>query len=193
MNQYSEDILKNPTLLPAVMNLACVHCRYVDNELDISRTRVCPHCGKSGTRVLYRKYNVQHFLELIQRLYTKNEPEAIVLVACAMLERLLEDLLIEMMEKHNLDDDAIDRKLKDFWRLDERAKKLFKAYSGKTLAQELSPAKGFWKIWKELRYKRDEFIHGRASVIIPSDGRKGFELALNAEHIFSQIHNKYAC
>ena len=128
----------------------------------------------------------------MQRLYIKNEPESIVLLACAVLERLLEDLLIEIMEKHSLDDNAIDRKLKDFWRLDDRVKRLFKAHTGKTLAQELGPIKGFWKLWKNLRGKRDKFMHGNASAITPSHGKMAFELALNAEQAFSQMHNKYA-
>jgi hypothetical protein len=193
VNNYSDDILKNPTLLPAIMSCACEHCLYVDNELDFSPTRICPNCGKTGTRKLFQKYNIHYFLEMIQRLYLKDEPQAIVLTVCAMLERLVEDLLFQIMRKNNLKDDEIDSKLFVNWRLDDRAKDLFKEYAKLTLAQaiEAIPKKDFWQTWKDLREKRDGFMYGVASAINSPDCKKSFKLALEAQHVFSQIHNRY--
>jgi hypothetical protein len=193
MSEYSEHTLRNPTLLPAVMYCRCTHCNYVDNELDFRKTRVCPHCGQTGTRMLFQKYSIQYFLELIQRLYMKDEPQAIVLVVCGMLERLLEDLLIEIMRKHKLDDATIDERLVKAWRLEDRVKGLFKEYSMSTLPQviETLSIKDFWETWKDLKEKRDQFMHGKPAAMKNSDGKKAFELALDAQYVFAQIHNKY--
>lgn len=83
MNEYSDEVLRNATLLPAVMYSACAHCGYADNDLDFDPKRICPHCGMTGTRRLFQKYAVQYFLELMQRLYIKDEPQAIVLIVYA--------------------------------------------------------------------------------------------------------------
>jgi hypothetical protein len=165
----------------------------VDNELDFSPTRVCSNCGKTGTRILFQRYNIQYFLEMIQRLYVKEEPQAIVLTVCAMLERLVEDLLFQIMRKNNLKDDEIDSKLSVTWRLDDRAKDLFKEYAKLTLAQaiEAIPVKDFWQTWKDLQTKRDKFIHGRASAISSPDGRNAFVLALDAQQVFCKVHNRH--
>jgi len=194
VSNYSDDILKNPTLLPAIMFYACRHCLYTDNELDPRPTRVCPNCGKKGRKTLYQRYNIQYFLEMVQRLYIKDEPQAVVLIVCTMLERLVEDLLVEIMTKHSMDDDAIDDELRRFERFSDRAECLFKKYSGMTLAKAIESIhiKGFWQTWKDVKKKRDGFIHGKASMISRSDGQKSFVLALDAQNVFSQLHNKYS-
>jgi hypothetical protein len=193
MTGYSDVVLRDPTLLPAVMYCRCAHCNYLDNELDFRKTRICPHCGQTGIRVLFQKYSIQYFLELIQRLYMKDEPQAIVLVVCAMLERLLEDLLIEIMRKHKLDDARIDQILLEVWRLEDRAKRLFRDYTMSTLPQaiETLSIKAFWKTWNDLKKKRDQFVHGKPAAMKNSDGKEAFELALDAQYVFAQIHNRY--
>jgi len=193
VSSYSDDILKNPTLLFGIMFCACKHCLYADDELDFHVTRVCPHCGKSGTRRLFQTYNIQYFLEMIQRLYIKDEPQAIVLTVCALMERLVEDLLFQIMRKNGLDDNEIDSILLRSWRLDDRATKVFKKYAKQTLAQAIEgiSAKKFWRTWRDLQEKRDKFIHGRASAISSPDGKKTFELALDAQQVFCQVHNRH--
>lgn len=192
MNAQSDHILKNPSLVPALMYSACDHCLYVDNKLIVSK-RICPNCGRKGIWRLFQKYSVQYFLELVQRLYIKDEPQAVVLIVCAMLERLLEDLLVQIMRKHKLSEDEIDRKLSASRRLDDRARDLFKEYAKLTLAQaiEAIPSNNFWKTWDDQKKKRDKFIHGSAAAIRANDARDAFELAIDAQSVFCQLHNKY--
>jgi hypothetical protein len=141
----------------------CPECGFLSNDpafADAAAT--CPECGQSGNERRPFPPDRQRLLdERIRGYFRESEWQITVILAAALLEALLEDILDRIMAAHGADV-AIRGTLLDTVRaIGQRLSRLFPDLTG-TEFEEAAADLGFRdfpKRWRKVRTLRNAFIH----------------------------------
>jgi hypothetical protein len=158
--------MESPAVKPAAkapLFWECPACGYLSNDPGFADVRaVCPECGASGSPKRKFPPDRQRLLdERIRGYYAEGEHQITVILAAALLEALLEDILDRIMAAHGADV-AIRGTLLDTVRtIGVRISRLFPDLTGSEFedaAAELG-YRDFPKRWRKVRQIRNAFIH----------------------------------
>jgi AcrR family transcriptional regulator len=141
----------------------CPTCNYLSDDPSFaSKGAPCPGCGSAaGPRRLFPPDSQRLLDQRIRHYYGDGEWQITVILAAALLEALLEDILDRIMAAHGADI-AIRRTLLDSVRaIGVRISRLFPDLTGVEF-DEAASAAGFGdfpKRWRKMRESRNAFIH----------------------------------
>lgn len=122
---------------------------------------------------------------------TLEEHKAVVILTCALLEKLFDDLLVLILSCKRID---WQRAVKKTENLNfPRRCEVFKREMGLTLETALAqcPVPSFLSEWREVIRKRNNFIHDTPYAIDIKIAKKAFKLAENAFSVFADLQNRF--
>lgn len=132
------------------------------------------------------------FVPLFEYSDTNEEHQVVVLLAAAMLEKLFRELLVRLLIAKRFSWEEARRELKKKYRIHETREQRFQELAGETLEQSISKiAMNFYVRWKEIRVRRNEFLHDFPFVIHVADAGKAFELSKGAFTVFAGLQNRF--
>ena len=135
--------------------------------------------------------------ESIFQIYITPEsfaPELTVvpILVVTLIEALLNDLLVDLEVKYQQDSILEAReKIRKLQSFDERYD-LFESFTGKNfpkIVQQIS--KPFWDRWKNVRRKRNFFVHGNPYALGWKVCESAFELTLDSIDLFAELNNQF--
>lgn len=178
-----------------VARARCPNCNYIaettKEEDALSRCDLaCPKCGVVGQGARIAPNNYLYVATWVGEFAVSNNRRdhvAAVVLFCALTESILETLKDDYLTlcPH------IKSKFKP------TADPSFKDVFGKTFGDVLESApmdiKGFPSDWKNLRDKRNKFLHGKSSSyqIREVDAHKAMDLTLTAIRVYVWLNNTY--
>lgn len=141
----------------------CPACSYLSGDASFSDAALrCPECGAAGAPKRQFPPDRQRMLDdRIRGYYRDGEWQITVILAAALLEALLEDILDRIMAAHGADV-AIRGTLLDTVRaIGQRLSRLFPDLTGSEFedAAEAAGFRDFPKRWRKVRTIRNAFIH----------------------------------
>lgn len=134
----------------------------------------------------------QALFPLIRHTGTVEEHGVVVMLTCTLLEKLLEELLILMLQvREGYALMAARKRIGPMWRFDER-KDEFKRICKVSLACSIegSSAPKFWHLWLRLTKVRNRFVHGDPGAINAHAAEDAFQLAENSVAVFGFLQNQ---
>ncbi|MGA1999562.1 MAG: hypothetical protein ABSG52_06185 [Terriglobales bacterium] len=132
------------------------------------------------------------FVPLLEYSDTNEEHQIVVLLTAAMLEKLLRQLLLRMLVPTRCGWEEARRELREKYGNHPKREQLFRQLAGETLEQSISKiAMNFYFRWKEIRDRRNEFLHDFPFVIHVADAEKAFELSTRAFTVFAGLTNRF--
>jgi hypothetical protein len=178
----------------------CPSCGFLSNDPTFSKATVpCPECksGK-GPRRQFPPDRQRMLDERIRAYYRDGESQITVILAAALLEALLEDILDRLMASHGADV-AIRGTLLDTVRaVGQRLSRLFPDLTGsefEDVASELG-YRDFPKRWRRVRTIRNAFIHDTPyrdveGSLDQNTAQEAMVLLDQAYRLFVSINNKF--
>jgi hypothetical protein len=141
----------------------CTSCSYLSRDASFADAKqLCPGCAASGAAKRQFPPDRQRMLDdRIRGYYRDGEWQITVILAAALLEALLEDILDRIMAAHGADV-AIRGTLLDTVRaIGQRLSRLFPDLTGSEFedAAEAAGFRDFPKRWRKVRSIRNAFIH----------------------------------
>lgn len=123
---------------------------------------------------------------------THEEHQVVVLLAVALLEKLFEQLLLQVFVRSGRDEGKA-RKAVAALRGHGNREKVFAGLAGTGLDDAISKScvTGFHANWQEIRAARNKFIHRSPFAIGASHTEKAFGLAKDAFRVFAHLHNQF--
>ncbi|HUU49403.1 MAG TPA: hypothetical protein VMW81_00385 [Nitrospinota bacterium] len=120
------------------------------------------------------------------------EHKVIVILTCTLLEKMFDDLLIKINISKGVDWSEAEKKVSQLRNFNKRCK-AFEKITGNSLKNAIGQTSmtTFYKDWKDIRDKRNEFIHRRPFAIGKSTAEKAFNLAKNACSLFACLQNHF--
>jgi hypothetical protein len=178
----------------------CPACNYLSSDPSFESGNVpCPGCGKTdGVRRSFPPDSQRLLDGRIRGYYAEGEWQITVILAAALLEALLEDILDRIMAAHGADV-AIRHTLLDSVRaIGQRISRLFPDLTGSEF-EDAASAAGFHefpKRWRHVREMRNAFIHDTPyrDVVGTLDEGTALESMLLLDHaykLFASINNTF--
>lgn len=173
----------------------CRVCNYLaitwaEKMALIQTASECPNCKTTGKKALITLSNyidVANWVGEYTISSNRRDYASAVIMFCALFESCLEEIKQDYMDAHP------DVKLE--FESNERA--TLTDVLGSNLSQLLEQAPSDIKMfpieWKEMRDKRNSFLHGKSSSyhINQADANKAMDLVANAVATFAWLNNKY--
>lgn len=129
------------------------------------------------------------FVELIGHSDTTDDDKTVVVLTITLLERMLDDLLLEVMLRHGKAYDAAQAEI-DQTRSFERKRDKFKETTGLSFAEVMKAKfEPLYQSWTELADVRHKFIHGNPYAIGVRHATKADKLLDSVFSAFAHIHN----
>ena len=160
-------------------------------KLSLVRTASeCPNCKTSGRKALISLSNYVNVANWVGEYAVSSNVRdyaSAVVMFCALFESCLEEIIQDYMDLHP------DIKLQ----FENKEKVTIKEVLGSSLPDMLEKApsyiKSFPMDWKEIRDKRNLFMHGKSSSfhITQTDAKKAMDLVPIAIHTFAWLNNQY--
>ena len=150
----------------------------------------CPNCKTSGRKALISLSNyalVANWVGEYAISENSRDYASAVVMSCALVESCLQEIVEDYMDLHD------DIKL----RFEDNEKVTLKDVLGVSLTQSLESApahvKAFPNYWKEIRTKRNLFMHGMSSSfhINQPDAYAAMDLIPKAIEVFVWLNNHY--
>jgi hypothetical protein len=178
----------------------CPVCGYLssDPRFEDVATR-CPLCGRSdGTRRAFPPDRQRQLDARIRVYHADGEWEIVVILAAALLEALLEDILDRIMAAHGADVPIRSTVLDTVRAIGGRVGKLFPELTGvefEEAAAELG-YRDFPKRWRKIRGVRNAFIHDTPYRDVQSELDQGtaagaMSLLDQAYRLFVSLNNRF--
>lgn len=141
----------------------CASCGFLSSDPSFADAKtVCPLCGRAGDHRRQFPPDRQRLLDKrIRGYFAEREWQITVILAAALLEALLEDILDRILAAHGADI-AIRRTLLDTVRaVGQRLSRLFPDLTGSEFDDAAAEAgfRDFPKRWRNVRQLRNAFIH----------------------------------
>jgi len=173
----------------------CRFCNYLainwEEKTALIRTESeCPNCKTSGRKSLISLGNyvdVANWVGEYAISANLRDYASAVVMFCALFESCLEEIIQDYMDLHP------DIKTKFENREMVTLKDIFGVKLPELLEQAPTHIKGFPADWKEMRDKRNLFMHGKSSSfhINQADANKAMDLVPRAIHTFAWLNNQY--
>lgn len=178
----------------------CASCGFLSSDPSFAdATTVCPLCGRAGDQRRQFPPDRQRLLDKrIRDYFAEGEWQITVILAAALLEALLEDILDRIMAAHGADI-AIRRTMLDTVRaVGQRLSRLFPDLTGSEFDEAAAEAgfRDFPKRWRNVRQLRNAFIHDtpyrdvEQSLDEPTAG-EAMVLLDQAYKLFVTINNRF--
>jgi hypothetical protein len=156
------DPAKNPAA-KAPTFWECPACSYLSSDPSFAGGgSPCPGCGSTkGPRREFPPDSQRLLDERIRGYYREGESQIVVILAAALLEALLEDILDRIMAAHGADVAIRGTLLDEVRAIGTRISRLFPDLTGVEF-EEAASAAGFHefpKRWRKVRQVRNAFIH----------------------------------
>ncbi len=173
----------------AFSGIQCPQCLYIfygRNQFEIHEK--CPICNFSGAWWVFPSGPLCKILTAILN-HSKHEFIAVILT-CTLFECMLQNFLKQYMGKLEINDKLI---LKKHRNIEEQIKILYKSFIGKSFKESIQETelKNYYDEWKEIKKKRNLFIHGNVYAIGTETVEKSIKLSKNTFSLFAWLNNKY--
>jgi rubredoxin len=170
----------------------CKVCGWVFPEKDGSSR--CPQCGNQGeTADRWPDTVGQRLFQAVKESFGKGEHDLTVILACDLLEILLEMFFRDVFMKQGRPSSWIQWIFRKNKSLDIRLRYLFKETMGRRFASIIrgTPFEGFDKRWAMVRSTRSVLVHSGPSAAGEQTGRAALELSRQALVFFSWLNNRF--
>jgi len=141
----------------------CASCGYLSKDPTFADAKTrCPECSASGARKRQFPPDRQRMLDdRIRGYYRDGEWQITVILAAALLEALLEDILDRIMAAHGADVAIRGTVLDTVRAIGQRLSRLFPDLTGSEFEDAAADAgyRDFPKRWRKVRERRNAFIH----------------------------------
>lgn len=171
----------------------CPNCNYIaetskEKHILLRRNSPCPKCGIIGrtARVAPSNYlDVANWIGEYAVAKNRRDQASAVILFCALVESILETLKDDYLALHPKTKTKVNKR-SDFTGV-------FGVKLGDLLSAAPDKLKQFPSEWKELREKRNKFLHGKSSSyhIHEADAYKAMDLALVAIRVYVWLNNRY--
>jgi rubredoxin len=178
----------------------CPSCGFLSSDPGFADAQtVCPECGVSGKAKRSFPPDRQRLLdERIRGYYRDGEWQITVILAAAMLEALLEDILDRIMATHGADIAIRGTLLDQVRTIGVRISRLFPDLTGvefEAAAADLG-YRDFPKRWRKVRQIRNAFIHDTpyrdiAGSLDETTAAEAMVLLDQAYSLFVSINNRF--
>ena len=154
-----------------------------DRMLEIIRRRLCLQSSEDAQRAYATLFGYSEACE---------EHKVVVILACTLLEKLFDDLLVLLYTSKGVGHAEAEEKVSRLRGFDERCRR-FKKYAGLSLEDAIGQCSipVFFSNWEEVRDKRNKFVHGNPFAIGVDWTEKAFNLAKNAFSVFAWLQNRF--
>jgi len=177
----------------------CYNCNYIaetdDEEDRLAKTNLsCPNCGLAGrgAGLAPSKYlDVANWIGQYAKTEYRRDHVSAVVLFCALTESILETLKDDYLGIHPKKKNKLKKKLESNKGPD------FKDVFNNTLSDLLKTAppnlRDFPSRWKDLREKRNKFLHAKSSsyLIHKTDADEAIVLTLMVFHVYTWLNNNY--
>lgn len=179
--------------------LECAHCGLLSTDLDLMRVdKPCPNCKVADTRRGFPSLYAIMYCDMVREAFATEHYEATVVLTCALLEALLEELLAGIMHSEQVPPHIIEAMFEGFQGI-RRRERLFRHLTGRKLQQAIDSLQlnlpSFYKDWLSsdsgIVKIRNDFLHGQRPQIGKSHGDKAFRLALFSFEVFARLSNEF--
>lgn len=141
----------------------CPECGFLSADPSFADAKtVCPLCGKSGNARRQFPPDRQRMLDVrIRGYFREQEWQIVVILAAALLEALLEDILDRIMAAHGADVAIRGTLLDQVRSIGMRISRLFPDLTGVEFDDAAADVgfRDFPKRWRHVRTLRNSFIH----------------------------------
>ena len=151
--------------------------------LEIIRKRLCLESSEEAQKAYATLFGYSEACE---------EHKVVIILACTLLEKLFDDLLVLLYTCKGVGHAEAEAKVRRLWGFDERCR-TFKKYAGLSLKDAIGQCsiRDFFSDWEEVRDKRNKFVHGNPFAIGVDSTEKAFNLAKNAFSLFAHLQNSF--
>lgn len=186
--------------------LSAPSCHYISDSLDLIRkSSPCPSCkAKNESRESYPPLIAEMIFVRIYDFYngwkrlgykSKGEKEIVVILTATLLEGLLNDFLINLLEKKEVSYRIAVIFIEKLGQIGNVYDKfnLFKEITNYGFYKSIKNVgyPEYYKNWEFVRKKRNEFMHAKTYILKNEVAEKAFELASESFSLFTKLNNKY--
>lgn len=178
----------------------CPSCGYISSDPAFADPKTpCPLCSRpGGNRRPFPPGRQRQLDERIRRYFAEGEWEIVVILSAALLEALLEDILDRIMAAHGADVAIRSTVLDQVRAIGARLGKLFPELTGEEFEDAVHALGNgdFPKRWRELRDKRNAFIHDTPyrdvqASLDKGTASEGMALLDEAYQLFVHLNNRF--
>lgn len=178
----------------------CPACGYLSSDPKFADVATrCPLCSRTdGVRRQFPPDRQRQLDSRIRRYHAEGEWEIVVILAAALLEALLEDILDRIMAAHGADVPLRSTVLDTVRAIGGRIGKLFPELTGVEFEEAAAESgfRDFPKRWRKIREVRNAFIHDTPYRDLQGelDGKTAAEAMALLDHayrLFVSLNNRF--
>ena len=171
--------------------LRCQNCRRIFRAEEVRGG--CPQCGTNTETESWPDAVVERLFTATEAFFKKGDKEITVILACDLLEALLEMFLRDLFVKQGRPPSWIQLIFKKNKSIDLRLRYLFKdtLHVGFASVIQGTPFEGFDRRWAMMRSTRGVLLHLEPSPVDEMIAREAYDLSKHALALFAWFNNQY--